>query len=768
MKKTVSLNGEWELYYFEQDSLKINNPFELDNKNAPKIKAYVPGNVELDLKRAGIIKGDLFKGMATKQNEKYEEYEWWYKKEFTVPDTKCGERIYICFGAVDCFAHYYINGKEIFTSENAFTEQKIDLTDYIKTNEVNVIHVNIKSAVIYALNQEYNHILAELDSGFQAYIRKPAHSFGWDIFPRCVSAGIWRDTYLEIQDEYEFTDFSYSVMSADKQKAAIKFQAVVRVPAKEFKKDVQIHVKGKCKDSVFEYTASMNNFKTARFRVNVDNPKLWMPFGYGEANVYDLIYELLIDGIVKATGKMNVGIRTVTLSRTKSLKEQNPCFKFNVNGIDIMCKGSNWVPLDAYHSRDREKYEKALNLFSDTYCNMLRVWGGGVYEQEQFYDYCDRHGIMVWQDFMMACKMPSQDEKTLNNFKSEAKWAIKKLRHHPSIVLWSGDNEIDGAIVWSGKKPSINKITRQILPDLIAENDSRRPYLESSPYIADEYSENYKLREDIFPEQHLWGSRDYFKAGFYSNSKALFVSETGYHGCPAVCSVKKIVDNDCIWPINNEQWVLHSSDQKQNDARVKLMAEQISQFFDFVPDNIDDFSLASQISQAEAKKYFIERVRIKKGEKSGILWWNMLDGWPQMSDAVVDYFFEKKLAYGYIKRSQTPVAIMIDEMKDWCYTVIATNDTLSDITGEYKIYDIDTNEVLLSGAFEVLKNQNAVLGKIRMMYPEKRFLVIEWTINNKKYYNHYLCGTIPFDYQKYKQQINKFNNIVAPNRQIGE
>lgn len=768
MKRNINLNGEWELYYFVQDTLKINDPSELDKSGAPKTKAQVPGNVELALKDAGVIKSDLFRGMATKENEKYEDYEWWYRKEFIAPETKDNERVYICFGAVDCFAHYYINGEKIFSSENAFTEQRIDLTDYIKKGEVNVVYVNIKSAVLYALNKKYNHLLAELDSGFQAYIRKPAHSFGWDIFPRCVSAGIWRDTFLEIQDEYDFEEFSYSVVSAEKERAAIKFQAVVDAPAGDFKKDIQIHVKGVCADSVFEYTASMKHFKAVRFRVTVDNPKLWFPFGYGDANVYDLTYELIVDGAVKATGKMNLGIRTVNLVRTESLVEKDPCFKFTVNGTDIMCKGSNWVPLDAYHSRDKEKYIDALNLFSDTYCNMLRVWGGGVYEQEMFYDYCDRHGIMVWQDFMMACKMPSQDDETLNNFKNEAVWAIKKLRHHPSIVLWSGDNEIDAAIVCIGKKPGMNKITRQLLPEVIAENDSRRPYLESSPYICDKYSDRYLLRDDIFPERHLWGTRDYFKAGFYANSKALFVSETGYHGCPCPRSVEKIVDKDYVWPIYNEQWVLHSSDQNQNDGRVRLMAEQIKQFFNFEPDNIDDFSLASQISQAEAKKFFIERVRINKGEKSGILWWNMLDGWPQMSDAVVDYFFEKKLAYGYIKRSQTPVAIMIDEMKDWCYTVVATNDTLNDAEGEYRIYDIDTNDVYSEGRFEVNENQNAVLGKIRMMYPEKHFLVIEWSVENKKYYNHYLCGTIPFEYKKYKQWIEKFKKITAQDTQIGE
>lgn len=195
-------------------------------------------------------------------------------------------------------------------------------------------------------------------------------------------------------------------------------------------------------------------------------------------------------------------------------------------------------------------------------------------------------------------------------------------------------------------------------------------------------------------------------------------------------------------------------------ARVQLMWDQIKQLFNFEPENIEDFAMASQISQAEAKKFFVERIRIQKPRTSGIMWWNMLDGWPQMSDAVVDYFFDKKLAYYYIKRSQEPVVIMIDEMHDWVYTVVASNDTLNDAELEYKVYDIDTNEVYAQDKFTVKANSNLKDAYIRMMYPEQRFLVIEWTMNGKKYYNHYLAGMPAFDFETYKGWLNKFNKLI--------
>ena len=754
MKEKINLNGEWRLYYYHTDSISVNEPAELCGIDC--ISAVVPGNVELSLAEAGIISGEMFKGMTTVENERFEEYDWWYQKEFKIDKDISGKRVFLSFGAVDCFADYYVNGIKVYESENAFMEIEFDITDYINLDSKNTVHVHIKPVVRYVFGQKFNQYMAASRVGHQTFVRKPAHSFGWDIFPRAVSAGIWRDACIVIDDGCSFEEFSYYVETATEFKAQVRFQAVINMPYSEFKKDVKVRISGVCGKSRFIAMLDMRHFKSGFLTVEIDNPQLWWPYGYGQPNIYNLTYELLTDDVIRDVGKMNMGIRTAVLKRTEGMKEDGHCFKFVINGTDIMCRGSNWVPLDAYHSRDKKKYERALKLFTDTHCNIVRVWGGGVYEQEEFYNYCDRHGIMVWQDFMMACFIVSMDEKTMNNLKQEAEWAVKSLRHHPSIVLWSGDNEIDENNALNGMRPGINKINRELLPEIVELNDVGRPYLSSSPLIPDEFFKDYKNGKDIFVERHLWGARDYFKAGFYVNSAAHFVSETGYHGCPCRSSVEKIVDSEYVWPIFNKQWSLHSSDQSGSMHRVELMANQIKQFFGFMPDNIDDFILASQISQAEAKKYFIERVRIRKPYTSGVIWWNMIDGWPQMSDAVVDYFFETKLAYEYIKRSQEPFVLMIDEMKDWNYTLVASNDTLDKKEGNYSVYDIDTEEILASGDFSIDINSNAELAKIPMMYSEKRFIVLKWEIGEKKFYNHYLCGMPEFDFEMYKKQMKKY------------
>lgn len=750
----LSLNGTWELFYYDDGTKNVNNPSDLIGIDC--VPAQVPGNVEISLAEAGVISKDLFKGMTTHENEKFETYHWWYKKEFEFKKQESGRHT-LCFDAVDCFAEYYLNGIKLGISDNAFIPAEFDVTDKVNDG-MNTLYVHIGPSVFYPLEQECTQFHCLTSTRPQSFVRKPAHSFGWDIFPRAVSAGIWRDVSITTDDRYNVEQFGYRVINANKDYATLYFYTVIDMPLREYKKDVQVNITATCEDHKFTGLLRMNNYKTASGGLVVTNPKLWWPYGYGEANIYKLEYELTVDGEVKDYGSMNMGIRSVELKRTDSMLEKDHCFKFVINGTDIMCKGSNWVPLDAYHSRDKERYQKALELFTDTHCNILRVWGGGVYEAQEFYDYCDRHGIMVWQDFMMACNITSPDEKTVNNIKKEAEYVIKSLRHHPSIILWSGDNEIDACIAGRYVNPDLNKINREVLPEIINMHDLSRPYLASSPFMS---GKNFMDKnKDIFPEVHLWGPRDYYKSDFYKGSKAHFVSETGYHGCPSRSTVEKTVTEKCVWPIYNEEWSLHSSDQRGSMHRVELMAKQIKQLFGFEPDNLDDFILASQISQAEAKKFFIERIRIKKPYTSGVIWWNMLDGWPQMSDAVVDYFFEKKLAYYYIKRSQEPFALMIDELANWNYTLVASNDTLETKSGTYKVYDIDDGNVLANGSFSVNPNANKAVAKIPLFYSEHKFLVIEWEIDGKKYYNHYLCGMPGFNFDDYKRWLNKYKELL--------
>ena len=201
---------------------------------------------------------------------------------------------------------------------------------------------------------------------------------------------------------------------------------------------------------------------------------------------------------------------------------------------------------------------------------------------------------------------------------------------------------------------------------------------------------------------------------------------------------------------------MHSSDQAGDPYRVDLMEYQVRQMFGKLPENAEDYILASQISQAEAKKYFIERMRIGRPNKTGMIWWNIVDGWPQMSDAVVDYYYNKKLAYYYIKRSQKPFIIALDELYDRYQKVCACNDTLSEISGRVRIFDSESGEVVFEDSFTAKKNTTTVIGKIYTEYHEHKMYLIEWDIGDEKGFNHYITGFIPYDFEKYKSLIEKY------------
>ena len=764
MEKKLSLNGKWTLYFREE--LK-NKSYTIPTHAVEHIEATVPGDALLDLSRAGILPKDIFKGMGTEIATKYESYGFWYNTTFDKPQIRKNEKIILQFEAVDCCAEYYLNGELISKSNNAFIPHEIDITNIIKEKS-NSLFVHILPALKQELESPYAaHLLYGYKLGGGNTLRKPIHSFGWDILPRCVNASIWRNVNLVLRDDFNFENIYYHVTLDKNKTPTLTFFVSVNSSAKElFGDGLTVTVKGKCENrSNFYGETVLKKVKGAKFVCQIENPLLWWPYGYGEPNIYDTEVTLLKNGKIIDQKQLNVGLRTIELDRTNVIDE-NPRFHFIVNDEEIFCRGSNWVPMDAFHSRDKEKYPKALVLATEIGCNMLRVWGGGVYEGESFYDYCDRNGILIWQDFMMACQFTPYTEDYLKNLESEFTHIIKSLRNHPSIALWSGDNEIDEAFSFMGINPEFNLITRNLLPRLVFENDAYRAYLPSSPYLCGEHSKKYAKGEDIFPERHLWGSRDYFKADFYRNSKAVFVSETGYHGCPCEETIRKTVDDEYVWPCFNEQWILHSSDQNGNDARVRLMDNQIRQLFGINVNNLNDFIFASQISQAEAKKFFIERMRVHRPYSSGILWWNLIDGWPQMSDAIVDYFHHKKIAFSYIKHSQSPFALMIDEMENWHYTLVAANDTLENINFSYEIRDIETNEILANGKYTAKANSSDKIAPINLFYSDQKMLLIKWVIDGVEYHNHYLCGMPPFSLKKYKNWYKKLAEVYDDNIRI--
>ncbi len=618
--ESILLNGEWKLYYHPEDGNLPETPDELLQAAWNCIPAQVPGNVELDLHRAG-IEPDPFYGENLFKFRKYEFYQWWFVRDFDVPSEYEGKKCVLRFAGIDTFADVFVNGTKVGSTDNMFIEHLINASDALKYGEKNQIAVRIRSTVNEARKKDYPVALMGCgDSDEYTQIRKPSSSFGWDILGRFVSAGMWRDVQLCVLPEHRFTQVYIATKRLGSTGNA-HLQVRVRFETSDYCLDgFSIRVEGKCGDSVFAKEI-ISMFVSLTMSVNIPSPKLWWPLGYGEQPLYDVKVTLLRRGVAVDEYTTRIGIRELILD-TKWAAGDEGEFRILCNGCPILAKGSNWVPMDALHSRDKDKVASALALFKEAGCNIVRCWGGNVYEDHNFFDLCDEYGIMVWQDFAMACAVYSPYPEFVETITREAVAVIRKLRNHPSILLWAGDNEVDEGLTeknYPTYANRYNEITREVLPRVVRMEDPYRVFLPSSPYIPDGIA-----RYDV-PEQHNWGPRAYFKDDFYKHTKAHFISECGYHGCPSPESLKKYIPEEELskW-LESNAWYAHSTDYaargRRGLNRIRLMHDQVNLFFGEEPTDLDRFYQLSQIVQAEAKKFFIERTRLKKWRRTGIIW----------------------------------------------------------------------------------------------------------------------------------------------------
>lgn len=745
----LSLNGTWSLKWYKET--KDMPPVD----KWSEIPAQVPGNAELDLYRNG-IEPDPYYAENEYLFRKYEYCAWVYEKYFFLEAQKSDERINLVFDGLNCFADIFINGVKAGSAENALIPHAFDVTEYLAFGQENKITVYIHSALNKARRMDFPvHISANEGFSEYAYLRMPPHSFGWDIMPRFLSAGLWRGVYLESVKNTRFTQVYYATLSASSRRAdmILKYR---------FQTDddfidgysVRVSLNGTL---IIEKKAP---FTASEIHFSVENPHLWWPKGYGDANLYTARTELVKDGKVLDAREERIGVRKVEITNIMKPDDEGE-FLIKVNGVKILAKGSNWVPMDAFHSRDAERYDKAISLFNEAGCNIVRLWGGNVYEDHRFFDLCDESGIMVWHDFTMGCAVYPQTPEFLKTIHNECETVIRRMRNHASIILWAGDNEVDDCYTWQGYTEGSNRynaVTREACARAVRENDPYRPFLPSSPYI------DAGVDRLLVPEQHNWGPRAYFKDDFYRLTKAHFVSECGYHGCPAKESLMKFIPADELWPISGKAWKTHNAEYRmlveRGYDRNELMTKQVRIMVGEMPENIDDFILFSQFTQAEAKKYFIESTRIHKWRRTGIIWWNMIDGWPQISDAVVDWYYVKKRAFNAIKHVQTPVCIMLDEHEAWGQRVILGNDSNKEQSVSYRLIDAETDEVLMSGCASTPKNENVTLGEITLLPGAQKLILIEWTIDEKRFSNHYLTGHPPYSAEKiraYAKKIDEWN-----------
>lgn len=758
----IDLNGSWQLYGYLEEPGAPTTLQELRQRGIEPIEARVPGNVDLDLVRAG-LEQDPFYGENLYAFEKYNYYSWWYVRRFTVGALPQDGRACLRLRGVDAYAEVYLNQIKLGETDDAFIEFEWDCQDVLRQGE-NELAVHIRGAMNVARRAELP-ILAR--GGEQTdelvALRKPPHCFGWDIAPRLLSAGLWRGVELYIKRPCRIEQLYLATKRVRRTAGGYEAELLCRyrfVTDDALPLGYEVALIGQCGDSVFQLRQPAG-FQSGEIQLRVENAKLWWPKGYGRAALYRVRFQLFRQGELVCERSERIGLREITLERSY-LPGDAGQFRVLVNHEPVLLKGCNHVPLDALHSRDALRLAQAHALFEEAGCNVLRCWGGNVYEDHRFFDLCDERGMLVWQDFALACASYPQDDRFAAVMEREAASVVRKLRNHPSLLLWAGDNEVDEGYCGYNfpKENRYNRISRELLPRVVRDHDPMRPYVASSPYIP-ENLERYQV-----PEQHNWGPRDYFKGDFYKHSSAHFISEIGYHGCPAPSSLAKFLPKDQLWPFDNSAWDTHCTENlrraRRGYSRNRLMAEQVQILFGSQPQSLERFAQLSQISQAEAKKFFIEMVRLKKWRRTGVIWWNMLDGWPQISDAVVDYYFTKKLAFHYIRRVQRPICLMMDEQENWSHALVLGNDSLESKSVAYRVEDGDSGQVLLSGEALSPANENLTLGSLRLLAGQQRLFVLRWTVDGTDYANHYISGFPPFDEETMLRWVERIRALPEP------
>ncbi|MCS7222942.1 MAG: glycoside hydrolase family 2 protein [Armatimonadetes bacterium] len=676
----MDLGGTWWLMEFDPDEGEKVGAFTVDYHPEPRrsFPAKVPGTVHLDLIRNGAIP-DPFFGTNELTVQWVEEREWWYRTDFYPPERILArESVDLVFQGLDTIAAIWLNGLKLGETDNMFRTYRIPVKDFL-TGGRNVLAV--KFAPVTRVADKRMQERGPLWSVFypsRPYVRKAQYSFGWDWGPRLPTCGIWRPVLLEGYDKGTIRYLFPYLEELPKEGQPAKVRVVATVFATQ---SFPCQVSFTLEDESGKYQAVLDGDLKPGLQeivgsLEVSRPSLWFPNGIGRPHLYRLTAQVLIDGSVIDEHEVTTGLRTVELVQEPD--EEGKSFVFRINGVPVFCKGANWIPADSFLPRVTEAvYRQSLLLAQDAHMNMLRVWGGGIYEDESFYSQCDQLGIMVWQDFMFACAEYPEDDDFLSEVRAEAEEVVLRLRHHPSIVLWCGNNENDWGFHagWFGKKERFlgEKIYAAVLPEVCCRLDPTRPYWQSSPFGG---TDPNSMSEG---DRHSWDVWSGWRSPEgYLTDTGRFVSEFGFQAPPNLPTIESFTLPEDRYP--NSRVMEHHNKQGEGTERLYRFVAAYHR----VPGTFSEWVRLAQLVQGEALKTGIVHWRRRKFKTAGALFWQLNDCWPVVSWSVVDYFNRPKASYYIIKRAFAPVLVTLfrqgDELSVWL-----VNDLLRVVSGRLRL-----------------------------------------------------------------------------------
>ena len=630
------------------------------------VPAVVPGCVHTDVLAAGLIE-DPYLDLNEALLQWVGRSDWAYETTFSwAEDAKLdGGRVDLVFDGLETVAEVRVNGHLVAETRNMHRTYRIDVGDVLVAGE-NTLRVTFASPVRSAdrFSEELGR-RPHVNSHPYNAIRTMACSFGWDWGPDLATSGIWKPVGLERWSTARLASVRPLVTVEEGRGVARVHVEVERVPGA----DVEVPLRASIGAVAVTHTLPVGQ-SSAVLEVVIEDPELWWPHSHGAQPLYDLAVELAVPGEQPHRRSSRVGFRTVEL-RTEP-DAAGTSFVLAVNGEPVFVRGANWIPDDCFPTRvTRDRYAARLTQARDGGMNLLRVWGGGIFEQDDFYDLCDEQGVLVWQDFLFACATYSEDEPLRGEVVAEARDNITRLVGHASLALWNGNNEnLWGYADWEWKE-RLDGLSwgagyyDAILPALVAELDGTRPYTPGSPWSVDpELHPNAAAHGSM----HIWDVWNQLDYSAYAGHRPRFVAEFGWQGPPAWSTLTRAIHDDPLTP-ESPGVLLHQKAMEGNRKLERGLAPHLPQ-----PRGMEDFHWAMQLNQARAVAFGLEHFRAISPHCMGAVVWQLNDCWPVTSWAAVDGDGRKKPLW-YAIRAAFADRLVTVAADGPALAVVAVNDT---------------------------------------------------------------------------------------------
>ena len=652
--------------------------------------AKVPGTVHQDLLNHNRIPNPFY-GMNEEAVQWVENEDWMYRTSFVVDEQQLSRDAAVLeMDGLDTYADVFLNGALILRSDNMFVGHKIEVKPVLRKG-VNQLLVRFRSPVKEVLPQlqtyGFDYPASNDHSPWRTsvYTRKAPYSYGWDWGIRLATCGIWRPVRLVFSDVARIEDYYVCQEAVTQAKADVdnrlEINNVTSSTVSALLK-VDYHYSDSDTKEIKKQIELRPGANTVSLPVSIEKPHLWMPNGWGEPSLYKFTASLSVDGVEIAKQERNVGLRTVRVVMDDN--EHGTSFYFVVNGKPMFAKGANFIPDDALLPNvTPQRYKRIFEDVKAANMNMLRVWGGGVYEDDEFYDEADRNGILIWQDFMFACSSYPHDPLFVGRVESEAEYNIKRLRGHASLAMWCGNNEIYEAMRYWGwqrkysaeafaeMERGYNVLFRELLPQMVERLDGTRFYMHSSPYEANWGRPNSWKTGD----SHNWGTwhgRKPFES--FDTDVPRFMSEYGFQAFPEMKTIRTFAEEN---DFELESPVMNA--HQKADIGNALIKQTMGLYYK-VPEQFEDLVYVGLVLQGQGMRHGIEAHRRNRPYCMGSLFWQLNDSWPVVSWSSIDYYGNWKALMYQSKRAFVPILInAIKEDDDLCVYLIS--DELQDHDG---------------------------------------------------------------------------------------